>query len=84
MFAPGEDIAIAVETIITMRECKKQIKERVVFTLVFALSHPPKYQDLAFYLRQASSHPRICGSIMFPGNGGKANKTKNYDNHMVS
>ena len=84
MFAPGEEIAIAIESIITMRECSKQIKERIVFTLVFALSHPPKHQDLSFYLRQASSHPRICDSIITLGESGKANKTRNYDNHRVS
>ncbi len=80
IFTPGEDVAIAMEHIESMRSCYKKIKDSVMFQLVMTLSHPPMHNDLAYYIKKAKSHPRICGGHQEDRN---KKSVKNYANKRV-
>ena len=85
VFAPGRDIEIAVKVLYRMKVCNQAVKNNVIFSLVLALSHPPKYhQDLSVYLHKIKSNPPVCQSFLsFDGILGSRTH-RNYDNQAVS
>ncbi|XP_065051224.1 beta-1,4-glucuronyltransferase 1-like [Rhopilema esculentum] len=60
VFAPGEEISTAIEAIYSLRQCNYAIKRNLDFSLVLALSHPPRHNDLAVYLQKVANHPYVC------------------------
>ena len=81
VFAPGEEISTALETIYALRQCNYAIKINFDFSLVLALSHPPRHNDLAVYLRKAANHPRVCPVRILSKD---SRKLINYGNLNVS
>lgn len=84
IFAPGDELEVAVRVIYTMRKCSALIRSNAFFSLVLTLSHPPQYyRDLSVYLKKVSSHPNACQSLKYQDASGSF-KRKNYDNNGVS
>ena len=85
VFAPGRELELAVEALYTMRICNQAVASNVVFSVVMTLSHPPRnHEDLSVYLRKASSHPRVCQSVLSLDDASGVKRKKNYDNLGVS
>jgi len=84
VFAPGSDIEIAVKVLYTMKVCNQAVRSNVIFSLVLALSHPPKYHhDLSVYLHKIKSNPPVCKSFLSFDDILQSKTDRNYENQAV-
>ena len=64
VFVAGENIVPAYSLLLGLYQCSQAIKTRVTVHTVFPASHPPQFNDLRSYHKQAAHQKLHCEELL--------------------